>query len=285
MPHKPYLCRLEHSSANTCYGFTKMANPTPNPTPQGFYLAFVPRYDVAGTLHMYTLYLLNQLAETVYYDFDLELNKEWAEGFEGNVSAGDCIVITDLDFMKLADQPVINLRCHVRWQGKTEHFEKSIRPKPKNLLQLKHHDYFDAPAYQYELWLPKTSKPAPPVTKKPLTVDTELLRMYMLENTPSGEKTSISTTRFEVDLHFEAIMKDDGTMSSGEKFHVQLDTFNKQLDLAIANGLHYMVFIHGVGTGKLKKELYALLQKHPHVRSYGPCYAPQYGFGATEVFF
>ena len=40
-----------------------------------------------------------------------------------------------------------------------------------------------------------------------------------------------------------------------------------------------------MGTGKLKKELYKLLQKHPQVRSYGPCFAPKYGFGATEVFF
>jgi hypothetical protein len=262
-----------------------MADPTPNSPQQGFFLAFVPRYDVAGTLHMFTLYLVNKLPEEVKYDFDLEMKKEWAEGFEGYVSPGDSIVITDLDFMKLADQPVINLRCHVRWQGKTEHFEKSIRPKPKNLLQLKHNDYFDAPAYQYELWMPKTSNSAPPVVKKPMAVDTDLLRMYMLENAPMSDKTSISTTHFEVDLHFEAIMKDDGTMSSGEKFHVQLNTFNRQLDLAIANGLHYMVFIHGVGTGKLKKELYSLLQKHPHVRSYGPCYSPQYGFGATEVFF
>ncbi len=262
-----------------------MADSTPNPLQQGFYLAFVPRYDVVGTLHMFTLYLINQLPEEVHYDFDLEMRKEWAEGFEGYVSPGDNIVITDIDFMRLQEQPVINLRCHVYWQGKKEHFEKAIRPKPKNLLQLKHNEHLDAPAYQYELWVPKTSNIAPPPTKKPLAIDTELLRTYMLENGNISEKTSISTTHFEVDLHFEAIMPDDGSMSSGEKFHVQLETFNRQLDLAIANGLHYMVFIHGVGTGKLKKELYKLLQKHPQVRKYGPCYAPQYGFGATEVFF
>lgn len=262
-----------------------MTDNVANTPQQGFFLAFVPRYDVAGTLHMFTLYLINQLPEEVHYDFDLELNKEWAEGFEGHVSPGDSIVITDLDFMELDDQPVINLRCHVRWQGKMEHFDKSIRPKPKNLLQLKHNDYLDAPAYQYELWVPKIKQVAPPPTKKPMAVDTELLRMYMLDSGNVGDKTSISTTHFEVDLHFEAIMPDDGSLSAGEKFHVQLETFNRQLDLAIANGLHYMVFIHGVGSGKLKKELYKLLQKHPQVRSYGPCYAPQYGFGATEVFF
>jgi hypothetical protein len=118
-----------------------------------------------------------------------------------------------------------------------------------------------------------------------LAVDTELLRLYMLENNVGRAKISVSSTGYEVDLHFDAIMPDDGSLSSGEKFHVQLDTFQKQLDLAIANGLHQMVFIHGIGSGKLKKELYKLLQKHPHVRSYGPSLAPKYGFGATEVFF
>lgn len=263
-----------------------MVNAAPHIAPQGFFLAFVPRYDVAGTLHMFTLYLINRLPEDVHYDFDLEMKKQWQEGFEGHVTAGDAIVITDLDFMELDEQPIINLRCHVRWQGRMEHFEKSIRPKPKNLLQLKHNEWLDAPAYQYELWVPKASQPpaAGATPAKPLAVDTELLRLYMLENT-TGNKTSISSTGFEVDLHFEAIMTDDGSLSAGEKFHVQLDTFQKQLDLAIANGQHYMIFIHGVGTGKLKKELYKLLQKHPHVRSYGPCLAPKYGFGATEVYF
>jgi hypothetical protein len=262
-----------------------MAENTPHTAQQGFYLAFVPRYDVAGTLHMFTLYLINRLPEDVHYDFDLEKNREWHEGFEGHVSAGDTIVITDLDFMELDRQPVVNLKCRVRWQGKTEFFEKSIRPKPKNLLQLKHNEWLDAPAYQYELWVPKTANNAPPAAPKKLAVDTELLRMYMLQNGRAPEKVSISSTSFEVDLHFEAIMPDDGSLSAGAKFHVQLETFQKQLDLAIANGLHYMVFIHGVGSGKLKKELYNLLQKHPHVRSYGPCLAPKYGFGATEVFF
>ena len=93
-----------------------MADSTPNPPQQGFFLAFVPRYDVVGTLHMFTLYLINQLPEDVHYDFDLEMKKEWAEGFEGHVSAGDSIVITDLDFMELDRQPVINLKCRVRWQ-------------------------------------------------------------------------------------------------------------------------------------------------------------------------
>ncbi len=253
--------------------------------PQGFYLAFVPRYDVAGTLHMFTLYLINRLPEEVHYDFDLEKNKQWHEGFEGQVSPGDTIVITDLDFMELDNQPIINLKCRVRWQGKTEFFEKSIRPKPKNLLQLKHNEYLEAPAYQYELWIPKATSNKPNAPAKTMAVDTELLRMYMLQNGTPVEKVSISSTRFEVDLHFDAIMPDDGSLSSGAKFHVQIETFQKQLDLAIANGQHYMVFIHGVGSGKLKKELYNLLQKHPHVRSYGPSLAPKYGFGATEVYF
>ena len=166
-----------------------------------------------------------------------------------------------------------------------EHFEKTIRPKGKNLVQFKHNEWLEAPAYTYELWLPpKATAAGQPAPSKPLSVDTELLRMYMMESSPNKDDISISSTHHEVDLHFDRIMPDDGPLSSGAKLHVQLDTFQKQLDLAIANGLHYMVFIHGVGSGKLKKELYKVLQKHPQVRSYGPCYAPKYGFGATEVF-
>ena len=44
-----------------------------------------------------------------------------------------------------------------------------------------------------------------------------------------------------------------------------------------------IIFIHGIGTGKLKNELNKILAAHEHVASFDNTYDHRFGFGATEV--
>ncbi|HEX7414823.1 MAG TPA: Smr/MutS family protein, partial [Bacteroidia bacterium] len=59
--------------------------------------------------------------------------------------------------------------------------------------------------------------------------------------------------------------------------------FQKNLDEAITNRSYKIVFIHGVGNGRLKQEIVAILKNHSKEVSYQDGDYKKYGFGATEV--
>ncbi len=87
----------------------------------------------------------------------------------------------------------------------------------------------------------------------------------------------------EVDLHIEEIMDDFANLSNGEIINIQLARFTTALEGAIHVKTKRIVFIHGVGNGKLKYELCKTLDsKYPDLKYQDASYA-EYGFGATMV--
>jgi dsDNA-specific endonuclease/ATPase MutS2 len=74
-------------------------------------------------------------------------------------------------------------------------------------------------------------------------------------------------------------------MSNFEILTLQLKTFEKYYDLAIADRLPQFIVIHGVGTGKLRDEIHEILKLKREVKSYINQYHHAYGFGATEIYF
>jgi dsDNA-specific endonuclease/ATPase MutS2 len=72
-------------------------------------------------------------------------------------------------------------------------------------------------------------------------------------------------------------------MSNQEMLHLQLSKFQQALERAIAHGADKLYAIHGVGSGKLRNEIHALLKQYREVKSFNNDYHPRYGFGATEV--
>lgn len=87
----------------------------------------------------------------------------------------------------------------------------------------------------------------------------------------------------EVDLHIEKLIPDATGMSAADMLRFQLDTFEKHLDLAIANGKSDITFIHGLGNGILKQELHKRLGKNKHVAFFSDARKEKFGYGATLV--
>jgi dsDNA-specific endonuclease/ATPase MutS2 len=46
-----------------------------------------------------------------------------------------------------------------------------------------------------------------------------------------------------------------------------------------------LTIIHGVGVGKLRDEIHDILKLKKEVGSFINQYSPQYGYGATEIYF
>ncbi|MEN1784775.1 MAG: Smr/MutS family protein [Bacteroidota bacterium] len=88
--------------------------------------------------------------------------------------------------------------------------------------------------------------------------------------------------KLEVDLHIQQLTTTTTGMTNFDMLNLQLDTAKRQLEFAIRKRIPKIVFIHGVGEGVLKEELYYLLKRYP-VRFYDANYQ-KYGLGATEVY-
>jgi len=87
----------------------------------------------------------------------------------------------------------------------------------------------------------------------------------------------------EVDLHIEAITEDFSGLSNGEIIEMQMARFKVSLDTAVIHKTRRIVFIHGVGNGKLKFSLRkALDEKYPDLQ-YQDASFKEYGYGATMV--
>ncbi len=87
----------------------------------------------------------------------------------------------------------------------------------------------------------------------------------------------------EVDLHIESLVDDNSGMSNGEILEIQMGRFKTALDTAIIHKLRRIVFIHGVGNGKLKHEIRRTLDRQYPELKYQDASFREYGYGATMV--
>ncbi len=99
------------------------------------------------------------------------------------------------------------------------------------------------------------------------------------KSSKSGKEQEIE----EVDLHIEELVDDHHNLSNTEILDIQISRFMTALDGGIIAGTRKMVFIHGVGNGRLKREISKTLdRKYPKLR-YQDASFKEYGYGATMV--
>lgn len=87
----------------------------------------------------------------------------------------------------------------------------------------------------------------------------------------------------EVDLHIHQLTSSTRGMDNYDMLTLQLDTAKRQLEFAISKRIQRIVFIHGVGDGRLRADLEFLLNRYDNLEFYDADYQ-KYGVGATEVY-
>ncbi len=95
------------------------------------------------------------------------------------------------------------------------------------------------------------------------------------------QRFGLSPVNHEIDLHIEELINEPAGLSNGEIMQIQLNHFHKTLDKAMLSKAQSIVFIHGVGNGKLKAALREEL-RNLHIK-YKDADFTRYGAGATEV--
>ncbi len=112
------------------------------------------------------------------------------------------------------------------------------------------------------------------------------------ENFPQKEKHSSPKSRLkspkkeheviEVDLHIEALLDSISGMTKSEMLDYQLRKFESILNENKGRKGQRIIFIHGVGNGRLKADIRRALQGRPHLDFQDASFR-EYGYGATMV--
>ena len=116
----------------------------------------------------------------------------------------------------------------------------------------------------------------------------DISRLKKLKEANSFQKTSkshkeqLKSLEKEVDLHIDELVDNISGLSNHEMLSIQLERFEKELDKAMSSGVKKIVFIHGVGNGRLKMEIQNALKATRGVTFQDASYK-LYGFGATQV--
>ncbi len=146
------------------------------------------------------------------------------------------------------------------------------------------------PYFGESAWMVPLSEPAAPAMQRSMPL--EEWKQAMEKDAPpatqpkAGKPTQEEkTSRDEVDLHLEAIVDDPENISPAEALEIQKARFITALEGGLRSGIRKMIFIHGVGDGKLKYEIRRIIDRqYPRLR-YQDASFREYGYGATLVIF
>jgi hypothetical protein len=138
-----------------------------------------------------------------------------------------------------------------------------------NNESFRENDFFDEPAIIIDLLHSPKNENKIPIKNE--------------DKKPIVEPAKIKSDIDEVDLHIEQIIDDFSNLSNGEILNIQMAKFTTALDGAVINKVKRIVFIHGIGNGKLKYEIRKTLDnKYPDLKYQDASFA-EYGYGATMV--
>lgn len=87
-----------------------------------------------------------------------------------------------------------------------------------------------------------------------------------------------------VDLHVQYVVDNPVGLDANTVLRLQLEHFEQQISKAHGGNVKEMVFIHGIGTGRLKREIHDRLRAYPFVARFKLADPMKYGNGATIVY-
>jgi hypothetical protein len=259
----------------------------------GVWLTFLPVMDTDEfgdvVVEELKIHLINR-TETPY-NFVYKLHFFGKPDFElkNTIQPFEDFYLHDVDFADMNDSPSFEFdfsllvpdKRPAHKGGKADHFEVSVKLKPKQLFakieELKQKNQATFSHLLLETYPDKV-----------IEETVEIGRLAGNGNKiyeASNARQHLEPARTVIDLHIEKITDDWKRMSNYEIVSLQLKTFAKYYHLAIAHHQHSLIVIHGVGEGVLRDEIHDILRLKKEVKSFVNQYHPNFGYGATEIFF
>jgi hypothetical protein len=256
---------------------------------RGMFLSILPVFRLdAYEEHVQSLkfHLVNETSEAYRFNFQVWLRNSMEMEIRNEIPPFSNFYLSDLLFESLNDSPRLEFVFFPKEKNDklAPSFPKTWKPKVKQLfLQLSElQARRDATLSQvlFEKY-PEKSK-----NDKPY-FDASSIGSLSAGTTPVAPVAPELPVqpKYELDLHIEMLVKEWRGLKNIEILAIQLNEFVHYLELAIVHHQHSMIVIHGVGKGKLKDEIHAILRDTPEVERFINEYHPRYGYGATEIFF
>lgn len=244
-------------------------------------LAFVPD----DTSAVFDTYLINSSSFLFKYTIARQQEGEMVLFHESTLEEGIKINLGKYQPGNLNDEEIFRVQGLFYNEG----FYRNIPPVNK-LLRIsakemydassrKNNDYFHEKAILYSIydWRKPKEEPA-------MEIDPEELKkaMYTKGDIKPARKSPPETAIEEVDLHIQQLVDNYKSLDPGQILDIQLSRFRTSIESAIIHKKKKVVFIHGVGNGKLKHEIRRLIDtEYKSNASYQDASFREYGYGAT----
>jgi Smr domain len=229
------------------------------------------------------IYLVNHTEKGLHFNYKLSYSGKEDFNLNNELQSSKDFYLHDIPFEKINDAPLFEFEFSLLQpeKSKVTHYETSLKLRAKQIfLRIEEIRKKGEASFAYKLFDRYPDK-MPEQEKSEWSSKGK--RENKLYDAKHGRQ-HLEPPKYEVDLHIEKLEPEWKHLSNFEILTIQLRTFEKYLDLAIAHHQHNLIVIHGVGTGKLKDEIHEILKTRREVRSFINQYDPRYGYGATEIF-
>ncbi len=249
-------------------------------------LALVPSEDGS----VFRTYLINSSTYHLKYVVSRQVEGEMVLYHEDTIEAGLKIFLGRYQPASMSEDELFRVQgvfYNNGFYGPMQPLDIKIRIKADELfdgsLRVKN-EYFNEKAIIHVLHeFRETSE------KPEMKIDPEEIRKAMYTKgdvKPASKKVEITSKIEEVDLHIEKLVDDYKDLGNNEIMDIQVARFRTSLESALLHNIRRIVFIHGVGNGKLKLEIRRILDREYKDRvRYQDASFKEYGYGATMVIF
>lgn len=245
-------------------------------TDQGLYLAFVQFND-----KQLTTYFINTTDFDLAYTLGEEANENFRGLLAGVLNPNNYVKVKDVLVSEFDQWPALVIQALYHRNGYFSLREPLIRK-----MKFKASTFFKsqrrAPLLDKTAFLFQVDEGN--IGGKP--IDPEKIKERIYANTQEQDvanRITFSRPPAKVDLHIEQLTKNYDTMNKNEMLELQLQTFEENLDKAIATGMDEITFIHGVGSGALKNAIHKKLSKMDNIKYFEDAMKEKFGYGATLV--
>lgn len=255
------------------------------------YFVIEPDHELPALMNDYKIYLFNASAFHLIYAYSIKDQEYHQTLRHGEVGPYQKVLLRQAKLQFFKEYSYHKIEC-LLYKNTFFHAQppivETIYLGPESLAAAKPiaHEEFRFPVYAYLL---KDNFGNQQVVMPELTEE-DIGRLKAIKEFRGKPKVSKSGKEYlkslekEVDLHIHELIDDTRGLSNYEMLNIQLERFEKELDEAMAKGLKKLIVIHGVGNGRLKHEITAILKEIKGVTFHDASYK-QYGYGATQVNF
>jgi len=281
------------------YNFFREAEPAENEIPSAsnpdneIHFAFVPLNQDQPENSDLDIYLINDSDFEIYYLILVKKESSYSWFASGYLEDNTKILIKTVERENLNELNDLKFQLLYFRKGffhPVSPMETNLKLKPARFFKrttFMENDFFDEAA-----WVMKLKSEERFYEKLRNLNDEEILQAVKEKNysshefsIPKNKQQSTNSDIEEVDLHIEELVEKPNELSNSEIIQIQLARFQTALEGAL-NDKHTkrVVFIHGVGNGRLRYELRKSLdQNYPKIK-YQDASFKEYGYGATLVF-